>query len=453
MSQKLYFNGIQFETGSYAVEPMLEDRFRDYVKPPPMNGQLQPKEVVAWCDMAKLDEAGWGIVFHEKEDPAVLEALEPLIRHRKNQAGERFKQICLREADLSCPPNQWMANFQNRYELGPSGDIDPDKLPYYLLIIGKPTLIPFEFQYELDLNFAVGRLCLENPAGYAAYGQNVIETESTASYRKKEAVFFNAVNDEITYLWTSKVAEPIKQRLKKLQPEWEVECVRGPSATRDRLGQVLGGPATPSLLMTSGHGVLSSSPDPFERMRLQGGLLCSDWGGFGEKIKPEYGFFADDVGVDLNMNGCMAFFFACFTAGTPRFDNFISHDLEPKELHPHAYVASLPQALLGHKRGPLAIIGHVDKAFDYSFLWDKKIHEITHFISLFFEIMEGVRIGEAMGVLNRRFAEISAQVMARKMRQGPDDRDFFRTWMAWYDSRNYIILGDPAVRLQNGVAG
>ena len=53
----------------------------------------------------------------------------------------------------------------------------------------------------------------------------------------------------------------------------------------------------------------------------QGALLCQDWSGFGRVSADDY-LAASDIADDAHVGGMVVFFFACFTAGTPKTDQF-----------------------------------------------------------------------------------------------------------------------------------
>ena len=60
-------------------------------------------------------------------------------------------------------------------------DVDPTKLPFYVTFVGPPASIPFEHQSELDLAYAVGRLCFDQTEGYRRYVESVIAYETAAA--------------------------------------------------------------------------------------------------------------------------------------------------------------------------------------------------------------------------------------------------------------------------------
>jgi hypothetical protein len=55
-------------------------------------------------------------------------------------------------------------------------NIEPTKLPYYLLWVGSPELMPFEVTHEVDSDYCVGLLDFDTPEEYAQYAKSVVDT-------------------------------------------------------------------------------------------------------------------------------------------------------------------------------------------------------------------------------------------------------------------------------------
>lgn len=456
-------NGVHGETGEYLHPALSPDEALDLVSKEIFSPRhledlrwrserdrqqhLGPMEGV---DPGRLAETGWGIVLPAGLDPRVRKALEPLLDLRRQQAGERYQELVYEGEDKTL--------FLARYGAGP-GPVDPRNVPYYLLLVGGLEEIPFEFQYQIDVQHAVGRLCFDGPRRleeYARYAGSVVQAETRASQLQPRVTLFapRTNGDSATERMHDLLVEPLARELTERRPNgppgWQIDPVLGPAATRERLLELMGRNARekPALLLTTCHGVGFPSGDP-RQIETQGALLCQDWKGPGHASAGCY-VSAGDIGDEFVPAGLVTFHFACYSAATPAANSFAHGGPdESKSLAPASFIARLPQRLLSHPGGgALAVVGHVDRAWTYSFDWPLAGEQLQVFASAFLRLLKGYPIGWAMEPFNQRYAELASDVLAPIHRTAFSellDPVAFRT--ALLDARNYVILGDPAVRL------
>ena len=306
----------------------------------------------AGVDPRDLSSAGWGVVFSRQADPAVREALAPLLAHRRAQAAAR-RETWYRElaGEDGYQPGDTKASFLERHGAGGAGPADPRELPYFLLLVGGPEEIPFEFQHQLDVQYAVGRVGFSTPGEYASYAGGVVAAETaaaataaTAPAGPRRAVLFGVHNpdDLATGRMADCLVRPLAAALAGSRPDHEVETVIGSEATKARLGRLLGGEETPRLLFTACHGM--GFPAGHERQReCQGALLCQDWPGpvaWQKPIPEDHYFHAADVGEGARPAGLISFHFACHSAGTPGVDGYG----ESRTLAPADFLRGFPSA-------------------------------------------------------------------------------------------------------------
>lgn len=453
---KLFFNGVlnRAAGSGYLLEPLTPEellaRIGGEILPPP-----DPRALMPHLDPDDLEQAGWGVVWAPGLDPDIRQRMKPLLDLRRQQAGPLFQE-------LEARPGETYLQFLVRFGAAVA-PINPKRLPYYLLLVGGPAEIPFEFQYQLDVAHAVGRLSFDTPEEYGRYALGVVAAEDNGIRRPRRLAVFSVQNedDPATRSCNEHMSRPLTDLLAREVSDWKVDAWYAGDATKDRLRNLLDGSSSPALLLTCSHGLMFEADDPLQPTD-QGALLCADWPGperWEWRIPPEQYLAARDVADGDDLTGLISFQFACFSAGTPERDSYsrAEGDGAPR-LAPRDMVAPLAQRLLGKPGGgALAVVGHVDQVFEASYLWPGAGGQLETFESCFKSLMAGRRLGLALESFGQRHAGI-ATVLTDQMeqwRQRPETRPEGISdalgqaflWLAHNDARGYALLGDPAVRL------
>lgn len=409
------------------------------------------RELPSWIDPHSLRQAGWGVVVPWNRQ-IFLDWLRPLLRRRETQSGPgMYREYKLQRGQS--------AEAFLRSQLETPGTIDPKKVPYYLLLVGSPREISFEFQYHLSLSRAVGRVWFPDRDGYRKYAEAIRLAEMEGVERPRKVSVFSVENDSTTSAIGKTLVPSVQRLIDDGFPNWEVEVVRRDEAVKSRLGSLLGGGKTPGLLLVSSHG--RNTLDESSRDLLQGALLCEPGEGTRPEDLPVLYSAADLVEEPLDLNGLISCFFACNSAGTPVLDSFphvgkgpeAALETAPKIHAGEPLIARLPVELLS--RGALAVLGHIDRGWSTSFVWSFEsgdIGTLYSFEDMLNQLLRGQRLGHAMRPLNRRYSQLASR-LAQMLDQQRIGAQQDLTWLGFYwtavnDARNFIILGDPAVYLR-----
>ncbi len=405
------------------------------------------------------------MLFAPGVDQKIKDALAPLLSQRKALVGDDARLFKVFDGDYQS--GESATDWITRHGASVRTVVPLQGVPYYVLIVASPAVIPFEFQYELDLFWAVGRIWFDSADEFRQYADSVVKYETDATVpTSRQMAFFNTCNqgDGATKLLTDQVALPLLNGTNISKPigqgkkqDFRVQRFLGESAGKESLAKILRGDipnGPPALLFTGSHGKSSDIADPW-MPEVRGALLCQEWVK-GIPATPDQVFAGADVSDNAKIHGMIHFMFACYGVGWPQYDTY-SRTASAPQIAPGPGLAQLPRKLLAHPEGgALAVLGHIDRAWGWSFESDNGTAQNGDFRMILNSLMAGNRIGQATDQFNTNWAALSTGI-AETLQQmqngertlsGDNLKKFANQWVARDDARNYIVLGDPAVRLR-----
>ncbi len=418
-------------------------------------------------DPNDLEAQRWAVIAAEgKDGDGSLQAITALIDHRRSQqdAAPLIYRV----------PAGMDALQAQRWKLGVLRDesVALHERPRYLLILGDLDGVSLELQHTLANGSFVGRLHCPTAAGYRAYAEKLVACETAKSTQPPRSLFYT-VQDQSRAVGVGyrNFIEPsmsmqgdwVRQRNRNIEGPLEIPYS---DWSVDAFLKIAGEP-TASLLCSLSHGIGAPRrgwSTPERQQQLQGALA----------VLPGEPLTADMVEKIAFLPGGIWFCVACFGAGTPAksaYHSWFSLLAEHGHVYPSQvravlrslavdkpFVAALPQALLANPNGPLAVIGHMDLAWTYSFTDPMSNRSrASQLFAVQRALLSGSRVGVALDTLMHTYRETNDNLMAHyQLRRDaavhgqPDPvspKQLGMLWMQRNDLRGYVLLGDPAARL------
>ncbi|WP_437670478.1 hypothetical protein [Sorangium sp. So ce131] len=422
------------------------------------------------ADPESLPDQRWGVI--APEGPAgdrLLGAVAPLCQARREAQGGADVRVYRVPAGMGpADAARW------KEEVYWDKSVREEDLPRYLLILGDADQVSWDLQLRLASDTFIGRVAFAGEGGYAAYADKVLRWERAEAAAAARAVFLTVRDGTAaTTLGHEALMKPTLELASARKAEGAFpasEIVAVGEDVPSPLDALLEHAARrePGMLFTISHGVGAPRGgwrSLAEQRALQGAMAL----GLGQRLA------AEDLRSRPFLPGGVWFFLACYGAGTPSVSAY-RHWLErmraagqyagrvdavlaglPVGSAP-PFVAALPQAALENPDGPLAVIGHVDLAWTYSFqdAGAPSGSRPARFQGIFRALADGGRAGVAHHQLLRFFAEASVELTtldneeARAGAAAASGAELGRKahlWMLRNDLAGYVLLGDPAARL------
>jgi hypothetical protein len=411
-------------------------------------------------DLQKWEDerVGWGVVI--ADGAKIPPPLQELIDKRK---GNVFNYIANWDYQFILLRNR-KAGKDIDINGAPRGTAD-DALPYYLLIYGSPTEVPWQIQYILNANRCVGRLDLTGKAleNYinALLSGNWGPPHESANQGRALIWAVDLGDGDITSLMRNAIAFPLVEDLREDDQIGTGARFLDGAANPVEVAQLTDALASdhPGLIVTTSHGMTGPLGDNAEAkaaMRRDLGLPVDT---IGKVLAP------DALLSKWQPAGAIWYAHACCSAGADTKSSFAdlvdSDSIAAKVLAGvaslGAQIAPLPTALLGAERPLRAFIGHVEPTFD----WTLKQTATGQFLTAsILEALYGqmyVKKGDIEKPIGHAFREwygrtngLRAQYdKARTQLDNGESTEgiLLALQLAARDVESTVILGDPTVAM------
>lgn len=425
----------------------------------------------------------WGLVAPVgPRGDALVAAVQALAAHRARAWGGEARDVRVYRwppASGSTAPEDWL------YEHFLAEDVDRMELPGFLCMLGDLDELPLALQVAVQAEFPTGRLAFRELEQYTAYAEKVVATEVTDRAAPPRCLALGvrreddrAVEDAVAQLLRPVVEAVDRTGRPFLAPDGLVDLTPSLPLWEHDPQDLLAAAALahPSLLFTVSHGAGFETWE--EQRALQGALpLAVD----PDPTDLDSHLSARHVASGPFLPGGLWVMFACYGVGVPdqtaygpwieavraeqpRWLRGLVEELERTAAVQHPFVSALPQAALANPEGPLAVLGHVDMAFSFSYEdWsdpDRPQRRLRP--QGFVDLVRGLlRPDVAAGVMARAFtrdrrtlaSELFGQARAPAGTPAPDRAERWRRntrWLNYTDLGGWILLGDPATRLWTG---
>ncbi len=397
--------------------------------------------LIEGIDPRNIADAGWGLLLpadlSEEITDEIRKNLQPLLRLRRKQAGGLYREYFGPQGVLT---GETKTGWLSRNGANAVGPVDPRRAPYYLLIAAPPELVPYSFQRNLDIQYAVGRVWFDTPEQWHAYAQSAARAEEGEADRPARLAVFAPIHsgDFFTREISLRMLA-LAQRLQGGGTQWSVKTSLASEARLDALVNQLAADA-PAVLVAAGHSLLPAPGETPAQAEIAGALVCADWAGPGSPVGEGMFFSAAQAAMDAGLNGMVYFQYSSFSAAIPGPDGLDR-------------VTRLPQALLARPggRGALAVVGWTGQVWSYSDPGQAKREQLA-LESVLRRLMDGYPVGAALESFHELYSEITTEVSVdlEEIKYVPQP-DLLRTageLAASANTRGVTLVGDPASRLR-----